>query len=164
MAKQFHVAGPCEILIGEMDGATTNSLGYSRNGVDLRFEGFFEDVPCDTDGGDRGPPADVNYMGESATVRLELTKWDAALAEMIVPRVNGAVAGVPAGPGVLFKQDGVAFRLIVLPQTPGFDFKCAILRGATEINKGSRYSTLVLEFQCLRHPTSGVLHAVATRG
>lgn len=162
MAAQFHVAGPCEILVGAEGGVTTTSLGYSRNGVDVRIDGYYEDVPCDTDGGDRGPPADVNFMGESATIRLELTKWDSALAESITPRVNGAVAGVPAGPGVLFGQDGKAFRLIVLPTTPGFDFKRAIVRGAVEINKGSRYSTLVLEFQCLRDD-NGVLYAAATR-
>ena len=63
MPPQIQVAGLAPIKVdGEL-------LGYTRNGADTTKEAYWLDVPGDENGGDDGPPIDVQYLGEIARVR-----------------------------------------------------------------------------------------------
>ena len=69
MAIAVIVDGLVTVKITPYGGAQA-SLGYTRNGVDITFEGFFLDVMGDETGGDDGPPIDRQYLGEIARIRF----------------------------------------------------------------------------------------------
>lgn len=127
----------------------TDSLGYTRNGADVRGKGFFQEVPGDENGGEAGPPIEIQLMGETASVRLELTKYDPAIASKALARLKGDTEGLVGTPGTLMFGGGKTTILSIAPTTgKALVFNRAFLRGDWEINRGTRYSTLVLEFEC----------------
>jgi len=161
MAKLVHVAGVALIKISSGGGAYQD-LGYTRNGADITYEGFFLDVPGDQYGGDEGPPIEVQFLGEIARVRLELTKFDMTVADLVHARAAGNGAGDAniAGPGTLLLANAVATRSMdLLIHTALFPvhFPVAIARQPIEINKATKFSTFVCEFECHREQTTGVL-------
>jgi len=156
MAVQVHVAGPALIRIGP-EGCANNQLrvlGYTRDGARIRTEALWEEVHTDEWGGDAGPPAELIYHGERAVVQLELTKWDAAVADQIAKRVSSIPdhnPGVVPGPGIAVFVNGLAYRLVLDFQKQGtvdWEFPRAVPREPMEINKGSRPSIMVLTFDC----------------
>ncbi|MEN6507094.1 MAG: hypothetical protein ABFD92_21365 [Planctomycetaceae bacterium] len=149
------VAGLAEIKIA-LAGGALQVLGYTRQGAQISADGFFENVPGDENGGDAGPPVDVQYLGEIARVRLELTKWVAAVADQVVTRVSGATTGRPSPAGTLMFADSKQFRVVVNSPTTPLNFPRCIVRAPYEINKGTVYSRLVLEFEAHKD-SSGVL-------
>ncbi len=165
-AKIVNVTGLAVVKVGDVAATqdTLEDLGYTRNGVEISFTGFFLDVPGDENGGDDGPPVDVQYMGETATIRMELTKYNATVAGKVSARVNGGVEGVPVAAGTLMFGDrndlanNVAWRLLI--QVSGgvgnMNFLRAFPRNVIELNKGTRFSTLVVEFEAHKN-LAGVL-------
>jgi hypothetical protein len=156
MPPQIQVAGLAAIKIdGEL-------LGYTRNGADTTKEAYWLDVPGDENGGDDGPPIDVQYLGEIARVRLEFTKWDEAVANKVRARVKGGTAGSPADAGTLMAGDGKTVTLTIdSPQLTRHFYK-AFPRMPIEMNRGTKFSTLVCEFECHKDGETGQLYTNAS--
>ncbi len=154
MAITVNVDGVTKVNFGAAD------LGYTRNGVDVTLEGFFIDIPGDQNGGDDGPPIDVQYLGEIARVRAELTKYDTAVALTVYERYTASAAGVPViTPGnSLMRQDGQFKELILSSAARTMTFSMAIPRSPIEVNKGTKFSTLVCEFEC--HSDAGTVYTI----
>ena len=161
MATQPYYDGPCLIRVGTGSAGALEDLGYTEDGADVDIEGFFENVWGDQGGGPSGVPIDVQYFGELARIRLTLTKWDAAIADKVVPRVNGATAGTPATPGTLMFQESKSIRLLLSPTSRPLNFPRAFLRGNYQINKGVKHSKIIFEFECHKDG-SGVLFNATT--
>lgn len=159
MAATVNNAGLASIKIDAGSGLTL--LGYTRNGADVSEDAYMTDVPGDENGGDEGPPIEIQIMGETARVRLELTKWDTTVADLIRARVRAATAGTPPTAGTMLFSGTKYFRLLVhgvaLPQ----NFPVAIPRAPIEINKGTKFATLVIEFECHKD-SNGVLYNSTT--
>lgn len=156
MAIAPQVFGPALIKLD------SESLGYTRNGADIRGKGFFQDVPGDEHGGEAGPPIDVQLLGETASVRLELTKYDPEIASKALARLKGDTEGVVGTPGTLMFGDGKTTTLSIAPTAgKALVFTRAFLRGDWEINRGTRYSTLVLEFECHKDQNGKLYEYVA---
>lgn len=160
MAITYHVDGPAQIKVGTGVSGALEVLGYTRDGAEIRLEGFFEEVKSDDTGGEQGPPGDLNYLGEQAVIRLELVKYDGTVADKVMPRIKGQTPpGTPASPGQLMLQDSKAIRLLIQPSGTGavpWNFPAGIVYGAIEVNKGTRHSRLVMEWRALKD-SSGVL-------
>lgn len=153
--------GPAEISVGTGVAQALESLGYTRQGAEIRCQGFFVDIPGDENGGDQGPPIDVQFMGETARIRLELTKWDEAIAVKVRSRLLAGTEGQPAAAGPLMFNDSYTVRVLVEPTSGPMNFPRCFLRGEWEINKGTRYAVLVLEFEAHKDG-SGVLYNAVT--
>lgn len=154
MAVQVQVAGLASV---KLDG---DLIGYTRNGVDVTKEAFWIDVPGDENGGDDGPPVDIQYLGEIARVRLELTKWDEAMADKIRARLKGETAGTIPTPGTLMAAGSKTYTLTIdcVDTTLVRHFYHAIPRMPIEMNRGTKFSTLVCEFECHKDGTTGLLY------
>lgn len=163
MAEAFHVAGPAIVKITALGGTspTLETLGYTANGADVTLESHFENVPCDENGGEQGPPAELVYLGERATVRLELTKWDEGVADLIRPRLSNGTAGTVGTPGTLVFANTYEYRLLIASTNQPYNFTRAVPRSAISINKGTRHSRLLLEFECYKD-ASGYLWNTTT--
>lgn len=146
MPAAIVVAGAAPVYIDA--GAGLELLGYTVNGVDSVAEAFWLDVPGDQNGGDSGPPIDIQNLGEIVRVRLEFSKWDATVAAKIRARVRGGTAGTPPTPGVLAFAGTLYYRLLINSPTIPENYPYAIPRHAQEINRGTRWSRFVAEFEC----------------
>lgn len=159
MPPTVHVAGAALVKVNA--GYGFENLGYTSNGADIRFEGYFQNVPGDENGGDDGPAIEVIYLGETAKVRTELTKWDVAVADRVAARVAGAVAGVPAAPGTLMFANSKTMRVCIASANNPMNFPRCICREPVEINKGTKYSRLIFEFEAYKN-SAGVLYDSVT--
>ena len=164
MVLAVQVPGPALIKIDANQGSSLESLGYTINGADVDQESFMSDVPGDQNGGDEGPPIDIQYLGEIARVRLELSKWDATVAAKVLAIVPTGTAGAVQTAGtLLFGTANSYYRLLIVPQTDTTlvrNFIAAIPRHVQSINLGTKFARLQLEFEC--HAVSGVLWNATT--
>tara|TARA_Y100000310_G_scaffold199050_1_gene199032 strand:- start:3441 stop:3947 length:507 start_codon:yes stop_codon:yes gene_type:complete len=156
MATAVIADGLADIQVDSGDDNAMERIGYTRNGVDVTFEGYFLNVPGDQNGGDEGPPIEIQHFGETARIRMELTKWEAATVNKIIQRVRGNVTpGTFPTPGTLMIAGSGTFRLLINTVSSPYNFPVAIPRMPTEINRGTRFSTLILEWEA--YPIVNVL-------
>lgn len=161
MAEQIHVPGACLIKVNTGAANALELLGYSENGVFITEETYFGDVPGDQNGGDEGPPIDVQYFGEIHRVRMELSKWDSAIAAKVLPVLKGGTEGAVGTAGSLMAAGSLAYRLLLHTTNLPRNYLLAFLRGQPkEINKGTKYSRLVLNWEC--HASSGTIYNTTT--
>ena len=134
-------------------------LGYTRDGTEVTMEGHTINVPGDQNGGDDGPPIDIQDLGSTARVRCEFTKWDTTIGTRLEARFKGQTAGVPTPAGSLVFAGSGFFRLTVASPSYPRNFPCAVLvRTPQTINMGTKFSRYIVEFECYKHPTTGVLY------
>lgn len=162
MATQIHVAGPAEIKVGTGSVGALETLGYTRQGADVRDQGFWIDVPGDQHGGDQGPPIDIQYLGEIVRIRVELTKYDEAIAAKVRARLKGGTEGSPGTAGTLMFQDSKTIRVLISTTLLPLNFPRSFIRGEWEINKGTKFSMLVIEFEAHKDADGVLYNAVAT--
>jgi hypothetical protein len=165
MTVGVQVAGLATVKVATAAGGTgaLQTLGYSQDGVFRTSQTFVENVPGDENGGQAGPPVEIQYMGEIEKVRIELMKWDPTVMAYLLARFRGATVGTPpvAG-GLVFAGNGY-FRLCChyaagLTGQSADNNPCATLVSEPiEINKGTKWSRMVMEFVCYKHPTSGIV-------
>lgn len=162
MTAAIQVAGAARIFV-DIAGTMTE-LGYTRNGAEVTKEAQWLDVPGDVNGGDEGPPIDIQFLGETARVRLELTKWNPDAAAILMKRSKDAAvtAGTPMDAGTLMFASN-AMRLCILAENNPRNFPRAIPRQPVEINRGTKFSTLVCEFECYAND-AGLLYDATITG
>ena len=162
MATIVQVAGKVTVKVGMGDSAAVE-LGFTRNGVQYTEEGFYGDVPGDEYGGDEGPPIDVQYFGEVHRIRCELTKYDATVAKQVTAKVAGAAAGTPADPGTLYFAQAKYMRVGCSGTNPAGvnhirNYPYCIPRMPVELNAGTKFSTLVIEFEAHKKPGQSTMY------
>jgi len=113
MAKAVQVPGVCEILTGTGSAGALESMGYSINGVDVEEDEFLIDVPGDENGGDEGPPIDIQSLGQVHTLRFDLSKYDADVVAKLLPSVRGGTAGTQPTMGSLLFAGSLGFRVVL---------------------------------------------------
>jgi len=160
---QIQVAGACLIKIN-----ATSVLGYTRDGVTIRQDGYFLDVKTDDTGGEAGPGADTQYLGESSLITMEFTKYDPAVLALISQRRAGDsttgtfTGGTAAATGSLQIQGSKSFALTITAVTTGFSrvYPLVVFREPIEINLGTKFSTVRIEGQAWTNG-SGVLYTAS---
>lgn len=145
MAIGVQVAGKALVKVDTGSANALEDLGYSINGIEISQEPYFSDVPSDENGGDEGPPIDVQYFGEIATIRMELSRWDPAIAAKIDPFLYGGTSGTQGTPGSL--MSGFSYRLVIVTSALPRNFPIAFPSEPIEINKGTKYSRLAITWK-----------------
>jgi len=160
MGYTVQIAKKALIRVGTGGGDALETLGYTRNGADVTKEAFFLDVPGDEYGGDDGPPIEMQFLGEIARVRLEFTKWDKVIAAKLTARLKGKTAGTidTDDIGALVFTNEYYMRLLILAVDNPRNFPWAVMRMPIEINRGTKFSTLVIEAECHRNQDDGILY------
>jgi len=168
MAHAIHVPGAVQIQVSTGSGTpgAMEILGYTINGADITHDVLMSDVPGDQNGGDEGPPIDIQYFGQTARVRLELSSWDKLVASVLLSRFQGGDyqnAATTHTVGTLLSANSKGFRLHLKAETLGVDapltgsinFLFAVPRSPVEFNKGTKFARLMFEFEC--HQSDGIL-------
>jgi hypothetical protein len=159
MPQAVQTAGVTTVFVKiAADTSAPLTLGQTRNYAEVTHEAFFLDVPGDANGGDDGPPIEVQYLGEISRVRCELTKWDKTTADVVRRRSKAqTTAGTPGTAGTLMFGGTNVMRLLLNNANDVRNFNRAIPRMPIEIGRGTKYSTLVCEFECHKD-SNGVLY------
>lgn len=140
MALSIQVDGLATIKIASPAGGSLETLGYSINGVEITEQIFTEEVKGDENGGDAGPPIDVQYLGEMHVIRITMTKYDEAVLNKIRAGIAGGTAGTISTSGTLYMQGTVAFRLLIHSVNRPRNYINVIFQEPKEINKGTIHS------------------------
>lgn len=143
MAVQVNVAGAVTVKVQFPEG-DLEVVGKTRNGPDVSEQPFFLPVPGDDNGGDAGPPIDIQYLGEIAHIRLELTKYDPDIVELIRAFVAGAVLGTPASAGTLMFQQNKTARLLLDSSGAIQNFPRVVFQEPITRNVGTRFTICVI--------------------
>lgn len=161
MAKQPHYAGAALIRVDTASANALEDLGYTEDGAQISIRQYTLDVPGDENGGNEGPPIDVQHLGETAEIRLTMTKWEASVADKIAARLYGGTTGTPGTPGTMMFNESKTYRLVVHTTTTPFNFPRVIFKDAIEINKGTKFSRFVIVATAYKN-ASGVLYNSTT--
>jgi hypothetical protein len=135
--------------------------------AEVRDQAFHHDVPGDEHGGPQGPPIDIQILGRIYHVRTELSKYDRTVANKVRARLksNGAaLAGTmqTADIGTLMIQDVKYMRVLLDNANDPMNFAVAFLREPIEVGLGTKFSSLIVEFEAHRNQTTGVIHNTTT--
>ena len=155
MAAAVRNAGLCTVKV-QFPGDSIETLGYTRNGAEVSEHAYHEDVAGDQNGGDAGPPIDVQYLGATAHIRLDMTKVDIAVMAKIRARLDGATFGTPSTPGTFMFSGTKDFRLILDSPNDPRNFPRVIARNEISSNNGTKYQSWSLELEAHKND-SGVL-------
>lgn len=148
MAITIHVAGACLAKIDANQGSGLESLGYTVNGAEIEERDYHSDVPGDQNGGEEGPPIDVQYFGAVHVVRLDLSSWDTAVVNKLLAKIATGTAGTLPTPGSLMGSGSLTYRLLLLTTNEPRNYPRAFLRNGVRKNHGTKFSRLSLEFEC----------------
>lgn len=148
MSVAIQVDKAAQIKIASPAAGGLEELGYTSDGCMITEQLFTTEVHSDEYGGNEGPPADIQFLGEIHIVRLNLSRYDEAVANKIRSSVAGGTAGTPAARGLLYKQDSKFWRLLINTAVRPRNYLCAIFRTPKEFNKGTKYSQLQIEAVC----------------
>ena len=159
MAMEVHVNGPALVRIAPAATGVLADLGYTRNGAQLSFEQKIVEIPGDENGGDDGFPIEYQLMGEMCRVRLEFTRWDESVANLLFKRgINAATLGTPSAVGTLVFSNVYDLRLLISATLSAdiYNFPRAVALQPIDINKGTKFSSLICDFWCFKS-AAGVL-------
>ena len=162
MAVAISVDGLATIKVATPTGGTLETLGQTMNGVEITEQVFNLPVYADENGGDAGPPCDVQYMGEAHRIRLLLTKWDEAVLDKIRAVIASGTAGTPATAGTLAFGTSNLFRLLIHTPLLPRNYIAATFFEPREINKGTKHSQALVQAVCYKDPTTGVMYNTTT--
>ncbi len=160
MAAAVRNAGLCTVKV-QMPSGSIEILGYTRDGAEPTEETHMVEVPGDENGGDEGPPIEIQHLGDRARIRLEFTKIDKTVLDKVRNRVPGGTFGTPATPGTLMFAAGKDFRLILHSPNEPRNFPRCICRSAIESNNGTKWQRWSLEIEAFKND-SGVLENTTT--
>lgn len=154
------------IDLGNGAGNLAN-FGYTEDGVSPLFNGTFNDVHGDQNGGLAGVPIDIQWYGEIAVVRLVFTKFAVGVAYKVMQRTAsgaGLTQGTPDTPGRLLFTESQAMRLLLSPTSRPMNFTRAVPRGPISPDpKGVKYQRWTCEFECHKD-ANGSVWDVTTSG
>lgn len=161
MASQINRAGVTTVKVDAGDGLET--LGQAVDMPEVRDQTYWHDVPGDAHGGPQGPPIDIQFLGRTIGVRCELSKYDATIAEKIRARLAQITTHYPgtvrtADIGALMIQNSNYFRVLLSNANDPRNFPICILREPEEIAVGTKFSTLILEFEAHRNQSTGIIY------
>ncbi|MCC7424821.1 MAG: hypothetical protein IT428_31505 [Planctomycetaceae bacterium] len=162
MAEQVNVAGAVQVKVGTGSASALESLGWSVNGIDISEDVFTGDVPGDQNGGDQGPPIEVQIFGEIHRIAIDLSKYDPAIAAKIQAKYKGGTAGTTATPGSLFFAGSTYYRVLLLGSNFTRNYPYCLVRQPMSINVGTKFSVQRIIFDA--HSISNTLWNTTTTG
>lgn len=145
----------------QFSGGSLETLGYTRNGAEVGEHAYYEDVHGDENGGDSGPPIDIQYLGQIAIIRIDCTKFEIAVINKIRARLKSGTVGTPGTPGTFMFADDKSFRFLLDNTNDPRNFTRCICRDEIGSNTGTKYQSWSLVIEAHKDG-SGVLWNTTT--
>lgn len=163
-----NVFGKCNIFLSVpgYNSGNMNKLGESMDMLPFEQNHFTKEVPGDANGGPDGPPIEVQWLGITYTIRLELSKYDPALALWMETRgvnaTNGTILDSEIGKLMLANASS---RLCIVSAVSGtvVNFPTCLIREAISYSKGTKFETFSATIVAYRSQSTGIIkNAVGT--
>lgn len=163
MAAVIVVTGAARLYIDAGQGGGLQFLGYTRDGVTIREVMYQDDVKGDQNGGESGPPIDVQHFGEHHEIETELVTVDLSVLATVNAKVNNGTPGVLPAAGSLMVSGGLYHRLLIHPtvQLPR-NYLCAFPRGSQELNKGTKHTRQRVTWYAQAPTVGGTIYNTTT--
>lgn len=157
-AKNVQIPGPVKIWIANPWSSTDplEELGESTDAVDVQEVTFWHNVPGDANGGQQGPPIDVQILGKIHRVSLDLSRWDPDVAEKLREHSLATVGEVDALEVGRLMFDVHAPRICIIPTNAAYvrNYWCALIREPIGYGVSSKWSALQFQFEGHRPPAN----------
>lgn len=160
MAIAIIVPGYSTCKIQTVNGSLS-SLGICRNEPEVALEPYWYPIFSDDNGGEQGPATEFQLLGITATIRLRLSKFDVANANLLDAFISDATAGQPAAAGDLLFTGNNYFRLLLYNANYPINFPMTQLVGPSDRAYGTKAQERVLEFKAFKN-AAGVLFNSST--
>ncbi len=171
--REVNVYGVADIQVNLTPGSGSYvDLGTTRDGVGITSDGYFIEIKNDENGGEAGPPVEIQFLGETAKIRCELTKYDPTVAVTLEDHCYQGVSGTPgkpAGAGTLMFASSATYN-VGLGGAVGIKISCTqlatalvrtysrcVLHDAIEVNRGTKFSTFVITFTAYKDASGNLL-------
>ncbi len=148
-----NVTGVVEIGIAIPHTGTVVSLGTSTDSIQITERGYYHDIPGDLNGGQQGPPIEIQKLGEVHTVNIRMSSWSKTYMQTVEKwyhTTRGTIEDDEVGQ--LMFASGVRARLLL--NTRDLDdtrnYWNAIMREPKSFSIGSKYTEQSLTFECHR--------------
>ncbi len=111
----FFTPGPVQVWVGT--GTVTSGvavmqlLGVTRGGARIVEQTFNEELKSDVSGGERGPPADYQFLGELHMIECELAQYNESVLAVLETRV---LAGSTRTKGMILGASSNALRVVLV--------------------------------------------------
>lgn len=162
MSPIYDGAALIRVAIPGVASGALQDLGYDEDSVGVVRNPFWNDIHGDQNGGTSGPPIDIQWLGETATIRMTLTRFDITVATAVSCRVANSTAGTPAATGTLMFEENKSMRLLINTPSRPLNFPRALVRGTNEINKGTKFQRYILEWECHKDANGVLFNATTT--
>ena len=137
-------------------GALSNgcmSLGTATDSIQITERGYYHDVPGDLNGGQQGPPIDIQKLGEVHTVNIRMSSWNQTSVQLLEQWYHSHRGIVEQDEvGQLMFNSRVSARLLL--ETSDLldtrNYWNAIMREPKSFSIGSKYTEQSLTFECHR--------------
>lgn len=108
----FTAPGPTEIWASTGASNAMAFLGVTRNGITINEQPFMVEAKSDASGGEQGPPADFQWLGEAHMIECELAQFNTTTLGLLARRVQAAVTARTKG--ILVGAAGGTFRVLFI--------------------------------------------------
>ncbi len=156
-SDSVQVFGKCNIFMNlpNYSSAAMVKLGESLDMLDTEQNEYNKEVPGDANGGPDGPPIEIQFLGLTYTIRLNLSKYDPTFAAAMEGRGVNATTGtiLDAEIGAL-KLLSKSSRLCIVSAVTGtaINFPCCLIRDAISYGQGTKFSTFSATITAYRAP------------
>lgn len=156
---QAYTTGLVDIQVANPWSGPLKQLGHSTDGISVSERTFYDDIHGDRNGGQSGPPVEIQFLGKIASIRLRLSTFNRLCAEQLRTR-GGVVANAgridQCEIGKFLLHPGRAMRLTLHTKLPEdtMNFYACILRDAVEHNMGTKHTEYHFAFEAHRAPCS----------
>jgi len=152
MAQGIQVSGLVTVKVVVPNGSIA-TLGEQTDMTEVREQAFFHNVPGDRNGGPQGPPIEIQWLGAICVIRCDLSSWDSVVVDSLRKRAANATLGTTIQTEVgklMLKDNGI--RLILDCANRPLNFPCCIVREPIQYGKGTKFSTMAIEFEAHKKP------------
>lgn len=147
--------------MAEFSTGQWTEIGQSMDATDIREIPYHHNVPGDKNGGNQGPPIEVQYLGSTVRISMELSRFNNSAIDTLrkfAALANQGTIDQPAVGALLLQSAALRIYLDAQFSPLPLNFPCCIVREPVSFNAGTKFSAMRIEFEAHRHPVTNVLY------
>ena len=146
--------GLIHVKIAYPFNSTLVTLGIAHDQIQISEQKFFHEAHSDANGGQSGPPTELQYLGEIHTVRMRLAAFTASSVNLLRKLTNTTLGTIDQAQIGAFQLTNYSVRLLLDTPTESdaLNYLCAMPQTPMEIGVGTKYSEWDVQFTCHRPP------------
>lgn len=153
----LRIAAPAYAFDSEGNATATVliPLGTATDTISVSQRPYLKDIHSDRNGGQEGPPSEIQYLGEIINISLALQSWNTAaiaiLRRYAVNATRGTILQAEVG-AMMLKSRSIRLLINTADTVDIRNFWCCLVRDPQELGIGTKWSEMRLNFTAYRPP------------